>query len=85
MEQEVPSGGPFRCGHRSSLTSLTVPKEAKPEQCAPLTAAVVCESGESYLFGNRNLSFRVFAAQEIGITGNNKLELTAFILDDLQL
>lgn len=29
--------------------------------------------------------FHVFAAEEMGITGNNKLELTAFILDDFEL
>lgn len=45
------------------------------------TKTVFCESGESYLIGNRILSFGVFAAQEIGVTGNNELELTVFILD----
>ena len=45
------------------------------------TKAVFCETGENYLIGNRILSFGVFAVQEIGITGNNELELAVFILD----
>lgn len=47
--------------------------------------AVRCDSRGSSFFGSQNLSFGVFAAQEMGITRSNKLELTALVLDGFEL
>lgn len=90
-EQEVPSGGTFlQVGPSGVATALPGKpllrgKEVKSEQRVSHSKAVFCESGESYFFGNQNLSFHMFAAQEIGRIGNNKLELTGFILDNFEL